>query len=104
MPPINFTKNTRSPSRLHLLQLAAELRNKIFEYAFHEQHIVVRRLSNNKICLIFQPHDYPASHRYPLSDMFAKTRLCCQICAETAILPVRLNRFQMHHIDNIGIS
>lgn len=87
-----------------LLRLPAELRNRIFEYAF-----VVRIVRFN---FVSTESRYPADFlAYPpitagardISSLLRRTIVCRQIHSETAILPVKLNTFVVDIIELVDM-
>jgi hypothetical protein len=93
----------RNPQPSPFLQLPGELRNRVYEYASCEQAIAVSRAGSGKIKFMVEPHNYPTARRYPLSDLLVRTAICREIYYEAFNLPMRLNRFRLHHIDTVAL-
>ncbi|EDU50752.1 hypothetical protein PtrSN002B_003059 [Pyrenophora tritici-repentis] len=88
------------------LRLPGELRNRIYEYAFSEQCILVGRSLSSRLQLAvepngFSPRDQYKIPRYNFTRLLAIAMTCRQVYAETALLIFRLNDFRFHHVETI---
>ncbi|KAF2847869.1 hypothetical protein T440DRAFT_537742 [Plenodomus tracheiphilus IPT5] len=86
-------------SKLPLLCLPGEIRNKIYGYAYNEERIAIYENRSSELVYEVQTLELSSLNRrsfycrYPLRQLLARTTICRQIYNETRLLPLRLNSF-----------